>query len=230
MAHASPLADTINRCERCNALFLVSRVMLNSGTWSIIFCVYISPRYRVKSKNFLWVFWLLQLQMRPWHREKRSFPSFVDKLPHQFPVFSSLLDTSFPRTVCTLKVLTSFPMGRFTHTHTHTLWHNRRENFMADSTASALYFIKEKFTMFSTMRAVTLLRGRKMQKLTKQSHVKFLFSHSQSYFGQKTNGGQKRTKNASQLKWLIGPSSGVKWRKHYVAKTSLAAPISSELH
>lgn len=119
MAHASPLADTTNRCERWNALFLVSRVMLNSGTWSIIFCVYISPRYRVKNKNFLWVFWLLQLQMRPWHREKRSFPSFVDKLPHQFPVFSSLLDTSFPRTVCTLKVLTSFPMGRFTHTHTH---------------------------------------------------------------------------------------------------------------
>lgn len=45
---------------------------------------------------------------------KRSFPSFVDKLPNKLPVFSSLLDTNFPRTMCTAKAPTSFSYGHFT--------------------------------------------------------------------------------------------------------------------
>lgn len=118
MAHASPLADTTNRCERCNALFLVSCVMLNSGTWSIIFCVYISPRYRVKSKNFLWVFWLLQLQMRPWHREKRSFPSFVDKTSPSVSCFQLIVRHEFPKDRVHSEGSDLISNGSL-HTHTH---------------------------------------------------------------------------------------------------------------
>lgn len=227
MAHASPLADTTNRCERCNAPFLVSRVMLNSGTWSIIFCVYISPRYRVKSKNFLWVFWLLQLQMRPWHR-KEVISELCWQTSPSVSCFQLIVRHEFPKDRVHSEGSDLISNGSL---HTHTLTQQKREfHGWFNSLRTVFYQREVHWIEFSTMRAVTVLGGRKMQKLTKQSHVKFLFSHSQSYFGQKTNGGQKRTKNASQLKWLIGPSPGVKWRKHYVAKISLAAPISSELH
>lgn len=39
---------------------------------------------------------------------KRSFPSFVDKLPNRFPVFNTLLDMNFPR------LRPHFHMGHFT--------------------------------------------------------------------------------------------------------------------
>lgn len=43
-----------------------------------------------------------------------SLPSFVDKLPNRFPVFSSLLDMNFPRPVARPRLWPHFHTGHFT--------------------------------------------------------------------------------------------------------------------
>ena len=76
-------------------------------------------KVKISSKCFVFV----KLHNRDPDKPKRSLPSFVDKLPEQFPVCSTLLDTSFPRTVCTATALTSFSYGSL---HTCSLMQPRR--------------------------------------------------------------------------------------------------------
>lgn len=66
--------------------------------WAIIVSVYISLCLTSEKSKFppsVMIFSSSNCDPDQW---KRSLPSFVDKLPNRFPVFSSLSDTSFPRT------------------------------------------------------------------------------------------------------------------------------------
>lgn len=68
------------------------------NTWAIIVSVYISLCLTSEKSKFppsVLIFSSSNCDPEQW---KRSLPSFVDKLPNWFPVFSSLSDTSFPRT------------------------------------------------------------------------------------------------------------------------------------
>lgn len=94
----------------------------HAGTWTIMVSVYISLGFTSEKPKFPQnVLIFSQLQPRDPDKPKRSFPSFVDKLPTQFPVFGSLLDKSFPRTASTTRALTSA-----SHRSFHT-WHGEGE-------------------------------------------------------------------------------------------------------
>lgn len=96
---------------------------------------------------------------------KRSFPSFVDKLPNQFPVFSSLLDMNFPRTLCTTKALTSFSFGSF---HMFLIP-------VAGLTSNTALYLKQKIMRFDATGIVLIVlmqhTWQKMHKMMKTLQV-----------------------------------------------------------
>ncbi len=60
------------------------------------------------------MFWFLLPQLWPW-QVKEVISELCWQTSQRFPVFSSLLDMNFPRTVCTAKALTSFSYRHLTH-------------------------------------------------------------------------------------------------------------------
>ena len=96
---------------------------LDADTQTIIVYVYISRgpnKWKAEISSTCFDFGIYN---RDPGKPQRSFPSFVDKLPNQFPVFGSLLDMSFSRTACTATALTSFSYGSFY------MWRNRGGKF-----------------------------------------------------------------------------------------------------
>lgn len=97
---------------------------------------------------------------------ERSFPSFVDKLPNQFPVFSTLLDMNFPRTLCTTKALTPFSYGSF-----H-MWRNRGQTFMLLLKPNTALYLKLKTVKIDATRRVLMQHTwEKMQQQKKTVQV-----------------------------------------------------------